>query len=339
MMSEIVNKYEQELAGAAEFIVHGDDFWIFPHEDPDGDAYGSTLGLLQALRSMGKGARAFIAAPVPRMYARMPGIDDLEIVNALPENLPDVIVVVDNAEFERMGDDFGKELKARGVTADKPGNRPVIINIDHHVSNTRFGDINVVNPDCAAAGVIIFDLLMHLGFAISLDIAIALYVALVTDTGRFSFNNTNQRALEVAGELVALGVDPAKVIEDVYYTRTSAQMKLFGKVFQTITEVPEIGTVYAWQTRKMLEETGTTPSDTEGIVDLIRTIGDYPLSLFFKENERGIKVSMRSRSNFNAADFALIFGGGGHPGASGFKVNGEIEEAIESVLAELHKAF
>lgn len=337
MMSENDSCYGSRVAEVADYIKGFGEIWILIHEDPDGDAYGSSMGLLLALKALGKNARAFSQCPVPRMYEKMESLALLERAPDLPDDMPELIIVLDNGDFDRIGEPYATGLKSRGVIPHSVANRPRIVNIDHHVSNTMYGDVNLVCPECSAAGVIVHDLVNALGCEYSPEIATPIYIALITDTGRFSFSNTNRRALEVAGELVSLGVSPAKVIEDIYYTRTAGQMKLFGLIMCNLTEVPELGVLYAWQTKAMLEETGTQPSDTEGVVDLLRTIGDYPVSIFFKENAHGIKVSLRSKSEFNAADFAVQFGGGGHHGAAGFKVEGTISEAVEAVLGKFRE--
>ncbi|MEP0814955.1 MAG: hypothetical protein HRF49_09865 [bacterium] len=326
--------YPSKVAEVAAELLRANSVWVLTHEEPDGDAYGSTLGLLHALRSLDKHARAFSRDPLQRMYSKLPGVSELEHPDTLPDELPDTIAILDNGDFGRLGEQYASKLIALGV---KPGGGGAcrIVNIDHHISNTFYGDVNLVCPDCAAAGVLVHDIVKALGCKYSKEIAVNLYVALITDTGRFSFSNTNRRALEVAGELVELGANPSKVIEDVYYTRTVNQMQLFGRILSTLTAVPELGALYAWQTQQMLKETGTSQSDTEGMVDLIRTIGEYPLSIFFKENGTGIKVSMRSKNGFDLASFAVSFGGGGHPAAAGFKVEGNLEDAIGQVLQRL----
>ena len=338
MMSEQEIAYGERIAEVAKILEKHGDVWILIHEDPDGDAYGSSMGLMLALKSLGKNVRACSQCPVPRMYEKMDSLSGLELTQNLPDKLPELIVILDTGDFDRIGAPYATQLKERGAILENEGERPLILNIDHHISNPMYGDVNLVCPECSAVGVIVHDIIVALGCEYTPEIATPVYIAIITDTGRFSFSNTNSRALQVAGELVTLGVSPAQVIEDIYYNRTAGQLKLFGLIMSNLTELPDLGVLYAWQTKNMLETTGTQQSDTEGVVDLLRTIGDYPVSIFFKENSIGIKVSVRSKSNFNAADFALRFGGGGHHGASGFKVDAPMGEAIERVLACFEKA-
>ena len=338
-MNNYSDGFRLKIRQVAKVLADATTIWLFPHEDPDGDAFGSTIAMLLALRAMRKKARAFTYNDIPRMYRKLPGLDDLDVNATLPDEMPDVVLVLDNAEWERVGDSYREQLAAMGIEPHAGCSRPMILNVDHHISNTQFGDINLVCTDCAATGILVYDLLLELGVALTPDIITNIYVALITDTGRFSFRNTDRRAFEVAGELTALGVEPAKIIQDVYYTRSPQQMRLFGLIFGTLTEVPDLGAVYAWQTKQMLEETITRASDTEGAIDLMRTIGDYPLSLFFKENHKGVKVSIRSKSNFNAATFALRFAGGGHAGAAGFTVYDTMENAIRIVLDTLGESL
>lgn len=334
-MSEMTKNYDALVEEVLDVMNGSENIWVFMHENPDGDAYGSSLALTLALKGAGKEARVFQSESVPRMYVKMPEIHILECPDELPDDLPDTIIVLDNGAFERIGEPYHSELVEMGVVPGSEDERPRIINIDHHVSNTHFGDINLVCTDCAATGIIVHDIIKKLDCDYSPVIAENVYIAVITDTGRFAFSNTNRRALDVAGELVDLGVKPSKVVENIYYTRKASQMRLFARILSTLTEMPEAGVIYAWMTLDMLEETGTVSSDSEGAVDLMRTISDFSVSVFLKETDSGTKVSLRSKGSFNAAEFAVEFGGGGHPGAAGFKIDCGIEEAVGVVIEKL----
>jgi phosphoesterase RecJ-like protein len=332
--------YEPSLAEAAALIRASGDVWLIPHESPDGDTFGCSLALYLALTRMGKRATVFISEAPPRPYAFLAGAREAVVTDRLPESPPDLVIIPDNGQFQRAGNGFAQELTALGIGPDAPsGNRTAdLINIDHHSSNTMYGDVNVIDLSAAAVGEMIYDLLTLLGAQITKDIAECIYVTLITDTGKFSYSNTTPRTLAIAGKLVELGVKTEYINERVYNVRTASQMKLFGRVFSTLVADPDAGVVYCYQTREMLAETGATMADTDGVADLLKTIGEYPVSFFFKEEgPESVKVSVRSKNEFDANGFCQKFGGGGHKAASGCRISKPLAEAIDLVIGEYRR--
>ena len=316
-------------------------FWIFTHEFPDGDALGCNLATYAVLTALGKDVKVFSYDPLPRMYRFLPHADKIFHDKDLPiDGLPDVIQINDNAAFERLGRGFAEQLAEMGVgpRAVNPNPNCTILNLDHHIGNEQFGHINLVDASCGACGELLFHAFKHLKLPITLDVAINLYAAIITDTGRFSYSNTSSDTFYIASELIRKGVDPFDVVNRVYNTRTVNQMQLLARVMDTIKVEDELGYFYCTCTNQMLVDTETVLSDTEGVTDLMKTVGDYEVLFFFRELEdKRIKVSVRSNGAFNVRVFAKKMGGGGHTAASGFTMDGPLDQATQTVAERMRE--
>jgi len=317
-------------------LVNGRTFWIFCHESPDGDTIGCSLAMYAALREMSKDAHVFSPDLPPRMYQFLPFAAEIELASHLPAQLPDVVIFTDNASFERVGKKLSADLMARGIGpgSDSRSRRCTTINIDHHVSNERYGDINLIDPSASACGELFFHMFKALKMPITIEMAVNIYATILTDTGRFSYGNTNQQTFQVASELIAIGVNPFEVVNRVYNTRSDDQIKLLAAILETLTPVPDLNYFYCTVTQEMLRRTDTELSDTDGAVDIMKTVGGYDSCFLLKEEEDGgVKVSARSNQRMNVNLFARRFGGGGHPAASGFRMSGP----LSSAPARLHE--
>jgi phosphoesterase RecJ-like protein len=319
-------------------VFHSKSFWLLSHENPDGDSLGCCLALFGALRAVGKDVKVFALAPVARMFRFLPHTDKIIYTADLPPGLPDVVIVADSGSFQRLGREYAAQLSGRGVgpRANEKAHACTLINIDHHVGNERFGDINLVDPACAACGELFYHLLRQLRLPFTVDVAVNIYASIMTDTGRFSYANTNRETFRIASELIALGVDPYEVVDRVYNTRTPEQIRLLARILETMTVVEPLNYFYCVVTQAMLAETRTEMSDTEGVVDLLKTVADFDLCFLLKEEKDGcVKVSARSNDRFDVNTFARRFGGGGHPAAAGFK----LEVGIGQAPADLQQAL
>lgn len=278
------------------------------------------------------------AEPVARMYRFLPHTDKIIYTSELPPGLPDVVMVSDNGAWHRLGKDYVRQLSERGVgpQAATKDESCTLINIDHHIGNERYGDINLVDPSCAACGELYYHLLRQLRLPFTVDVAVNIYASIMTDTGRFSYANTNRETFRIASELIALGVDPYEVVDRVYNTRTPEQIRLMAAILNTMTVVEEQNYFYCSVTQDMLRSTGTEMSDTEGVVDLLKTVADFEVCFLLKEEKDGVvKVSARSNDRFDVNALARRFGGGGHPAAAGFKLNSAIDGAPTELMAAL----
>lgn len=333
-------EFEQIAGEIGKRLVNGRRFWIFCHESPDGDTIGCSLAMYGALREMNKDVHVYSPDYVPRMYQFLPYADRIEPVSNLPAENPDVVIFTDNASFERVGKSLAALLVERGLgpgQAPRPGHTTTI-NIDHHVSNEGYADINLVDPASSACGEIFFELFKTLKLPVTTEMAMNIYATILTDTGRFSYGNTNVRTFQVASDLIHLGVNPFDVVDRVYNTRSEGQIKLLAMILDTITPVPELGYFYCTVTQEMLKRTGTELSDTDGAVDIMKTVGDYSACFLIKEEPDGsVKVSARSNQRFNVNQFARRLGGGGHPAASGFRMSGPMGTAPRRIHTEMVK--
>jgi phosphoesterase RecJ-like protein len=322
------------------YLAAAETFWVFCHENPDGDTLGCSLAAYAGLTVAGKRVQLFTPNEVPRMYRFLPHAEQLRLVQELPAELPQVVLVVDNAAFDRVGRNYSEQLTARGIgpRAAFKAEGTVLINIDHHLGNLEYGEYNLVDPSCCACGELLYYAFKQLGLPLTVDVAVNLFATILTDTGRFSYGNTNYRSFIIASELIRLGVNPFEVVNKIYNNRTPEQILLLSLILNTIAEheVERYFTCYV--TQEMLEATKSVVSDTEGAVDIMKSVGEYDCCFLLKEESDGlVKVSGRSIREFDMRQFAMRFGGGGHPAASGFRINASISDAAGVLHAEFLK--
>jgi len=335
-----ISEYERAvLIGEISKRVHSaHSFWLLSHENPDGDSLGCTLATFSALKAVGKEVQVFAYEPVARMYQFLPHTDKIVYTGLLPEALPDIIFVSDNGSFHRLGREYAQQLTHHGIGphANPRNGTCTLINVDHHVGNEMYGDINLVDPSCAACGELYYHLIRQLKLPFTVDVARNIYASILTDTGRFSYANTNRETFRIASELIAIGVDPFEVVDRVYNSRTPEQIKLMAKILDTMTIMPSHRYFYCIVTQEMLRATGTVMTDTEGVVDTLKTVADFDVCFLLKEEVDGrVKVSARSNTDFDCYGLAKRFGGGGHPAASGFTLHCALEEAPAALAAAL----
>jgi len=292
---------------------------IIAHEDPDGDALGSTLGLYRALKKLGKKA-IWIMDP-PRFLRFIPREDEYHPpLEELPEDA--TLVVMD------VGD------KDRAVGAPVEG---FVINIDHHGSNSRFGQIHVVDPTKPAAAMMTKDLIDLLGVEWDADIATPVLTGIMTDTGFFKNQNTTPEVFETASELMGYGVKYAELADRLSW-RPPEYFKLTAKVLSTVDFPFDGKAVTAKVTKQMIEEAGAADEDSDDFVGMLKTAEGAVVAVLFKERDDGVKLSIRSKGDVSAQRIALELGGGGHVPAAGATLEGKtIEEAYPIVMAAVER--
>jgi phosphoesterase RecJ-like protein len=306
------------------------NFIITAHVNLEGDSIGSQLAMKELLEKLGKTAVIIDNDPVPQHYRFLSGTAAiLNRIDSAPDF--DAAVVLDCPTLKRIG--RVNEL----LTEDK-----TVINIDHHISNEKFGDVRWVDTQASSAGEIVYLLFKELGLKPSKESALALYIAILTDTGSFNYENTTPRTHAIAGELISYGIDPAAVSEDVYERRSLTDMKLLGMVLSTI-KVNKAGDIAHLEiTKSMLKETGAEIAKSEGFVNYARSIDGVKVAVIFKEDLQKpgiINVSFRSKGDVDVNKIASTFGGGGHAKASGCVVAGTLSEVKRKVLAAIEEAL
>jgi phosphoesterase RecJ-like protein len=297
-------------------------FLLTTHVNPDGDAIGSLGALALVLEDLGKEVVAYCQDEIPGFLRFLPYSE--RIVREIPgPNGFDVAVVLDCGELDRIGN-----------AAEALQQVEKIIHIDHHSSSDDFGQLNLVRPECSSTAEILYEIFQAIPASLSSEAAENIYTAILTDTGSFRFANTTARALDIAAEMVALGVTPDKIASEVYDSMSPERLQLLALSLNTLT-LRANGRLATMQvSRRMLEETKTSVMDTDGFVNYPRGINTAEMAIFFREMDSGkVNVSLRSRGGLNVAEFARNYDGGGHHNAAAFRAEGSLTEVVEEVLA------
>ncbi len=316
-----------ELAAVAGAIREHDRFVLTTHENPDGDALGSLLAATLALQQLGKDTVMVLHGdvPLPVEYGFMP-LADLQ--RRWPDDVAErILFAVDCANESRIAD------------PEVLGRVPLSIDVDHHHDNTRFGQINLVVADASSTGEVLRDLFRELGVELTPDIAEALYIALVTDTGRFQYTNTTPKALRLAAELVEAGADVHRVFQGVYESVQFAKLKLLARALERAQVFEGGRIVVSYLLRTDFTEVGAPEAYSEGIIDPLRSVEGADMAVLIREPPRrdgpARRVSLRaSIDELDVSAIARKSGGGGHRQAAGFSSEASIEEITDFVRRE-----
>jgi phosphoesterase RecJ-like protein len=320
-----------ELTEVAGAIRGGDRFALTTHENPDGDALGSLLATKLAFDQLSKDSVMVLPgdAPLPGEYLFMPLA---ELRRRWPDDVSNrILVALDCANESRIAD------------PDVLGRVPLTIDIDHHHDNSRFGDVNLVVPDASSTGEVMRDVFRELGVEVTPEIAEALYIALVTDTGRFQYTNTTPKALRLAAELVEAGANVHRVFQGVYESVQFAKLKLLARALDR-AQVYEGGRiVISYLLRTDFADVGAAEPYSEGIIDYLRAVEGADMAVLIREPPREggptRRVSLRaSVDELDVSAIARKSGGGGHRQAAGFSSEASIEEITEFVRREFAAA-
>lgn len=313
-----------------KLLEKNNSFLITSHKNIDGDAIGSELALYFILKKLNKKPIILNQDRLPRIYNFLPDSDKVHCLEDNYINIKniDVGIIVDCSNFERIEETY-KIFK----------NIKNIINIDHHNSNENYGDLNYIDSGASSVGEIIYDLIKFINLDL-LDekISTCLYTAIITDTGSFRYSNVSSKTFSVVSDLASQGIKPNLIADNIYNRNTYSGLKLLGKALLTL-EVDKSNYV-SWLTitRDMLNNTEANDEEVEGIIDMARTLENTEVSILFRETkDNKIKVSFRSKGDFNVNEFAGKFNGGGHPNSSGCVCSGKITEVKEKILSELFK--
>ncbi len=325
------NQVAQAVSAAGNIV-------LATHIRPDGDALGSLLGFAYILEGMGKRVVCYLEEPVSGLYSFLPRYSRVEtdlarVFGFVRECGEDIMgISLDCGDLERLGKS-GPDLQTI---------HPFLV-IDHHQGNSGFGDLTWIEPHRSSTGEMIHDLAVELGAHISREAADCLYTAIVTDTGSFQYDSTSEHTFAVAGKLVACGVQPAVIAGHLHDNASFGRLQLMQRVLATLESFFDnrIGVIRI--SREMLHATGTTLEDSEGFINLPRSVADVRVAVFLKESDEQksvVSVSLRAKGDCDVAAVAAEFGGGGHRNAAGFRMAGRsMQQVLERLLPVLEQAL
>lgn len=304
---------------------------VASHENPDGDAIGSLLAVGLALEKRKKEVTFFNASPIPAVYRFLPAVGRITADITAASGF-DTAVILDCGGLERLGPAAALIQKI-----------PVVVNIDHHITNTGFGTIQLVDPEACATAELVYRLLVRMQAPIDKELATLIYTGLLTDTGSFRFANTTQATFAICLEMTRRGASPHEVARHVYGTYSLGRIKLLNLALDSI-EITGNGKLSIMTvTRDMLRQTGTHPEDADGLIHYARRIEDVRVAALIHELQNGngaaagpgrFHVSLRSDGSVDVAAVAVSYGGGGHQSAAGFSIEAPLPE-VKRQLARL----
>lgn len=318
---KIIDRIVKEIRASRKICIVG-------HIRPDGDCVGSQLGLALALKAAGKRVTCWNEDPIPDKYAFL---DPDGLFQKPGRNGSfDCVIATDAASFERLG-----------AVGPRVAQRKRLINIDHHASNTRYGDLNWISPQEPSTGELVFRLLKSARWPVTRRIADCLFTAVSTDTGSFQYPSTLPSTFHVGAELVTRGANLAKICEEVYQSYPLSRARLLRHIYRNFRLTHANRIAYFWLRKADFARAGCVGDDTEGLIDHIRAIAPVVIACVFEELKPGVtRLSLRSKDGrVNVSDIAAQFGGGGHPAAAGARLTGKPLSVQRRVIAALRKAL
>lgn len=320
-MSKTVSTKIEE---AIKIIEKSSNIFIASHINPDGDNIGSVLALTLALIKRGKAVFALESDRSPSNLSFLPGF---ELMKKYDDDMGDVdtFITLDSSDPDRLGDNI--------LLIDKANH---VINIDHHKSNTNFGNINIVDTEAAATGELIFDIIQKLDIDMDKNIATNIYAAISTDTGSFRYGNVNSKTHRIAATLLETGIDLTHINIELYENMSMAKASLFIKTINKLKTYEDGKIAVIKITQDMLEETSTDWEDTEGIISFIRQIDSVEVSCLMKEYEKEeTRISLRSKKYADVSLICSAFDGGGHMRAAGCTIYKDIDSAESTLINKI----
>jgi bifunctional oligoribonuclease and PAP phosphatase NrnA len=305
-------------------------FLITSHAKPDGDSIGSQLAMAYALEVLGKDVRIVNADPAPAHYMDFPGLERIEITRELVERPgrrdEEALIVMESSDLKRTG------------VAGLDGR--FTINIDHHQGNTSFGDLNWIDESAAACGEMVFDIIEGLGAPLTIEIATHVYLAILTDTGSFHYANITPKTFDLCRRCTEAGVNPAAMARRVFDQNSIGKLRLIGALLGQMDLLDDGRLAAMYLDDGVLNATGTTYNDTEGLINLPLTAKEIRAVVFFKAGADGdVHISMRSKYDVDVRAIAARHGGGGHKNAAGFKLRGPLNAIRDGVVQEVTDAI
>lgn len=313
------------LTALLDVIRQRQRFVITSHARPDGDAIGSQLAMAFALRQLGKEVQLVNSDPAPEQFQMFPGVSDIQLSPTVDGPF-DAAIVMECGDLSRTGvQGFEKYF---------------VINIDHHPGNQAYGAIDFVDETAAACGELVFALIDALGVRLTPEIATHIYVTILTDTGGFHFSHITPRTFDICRRCTEAGAQPEAIARAVYDNSTLGRLRLMGAVLHNLEFEARGQAAVAALTLEMLQNTGATHDDADGLINIPLTVKDIQAAVFFKEiAPNSFRVSLRSKGDVDVNRVAGLFGGGGHKNAAGCTLNGAFDEVRAKLVAELTRVL
>lgn len=319
-----------DLAAIAALLKERDDFVVCGHVSPDGDCIGSQLGLAWALRALGKHVTCVLAKDEPAdvRLSFLPGFDEL-IPAEHYQGPARTFVGVDVPTRERIG----------GAAEALHDACEVAVTIDHHAVESTMAEYVFVDPEAASTTLLVWEVAGLMGVDRTGNVATCCYTGLVTDTGRFQYQNTDAAAMRAAAAMVEAGADPAEVSRAIFQNRTLPSVRLEGIAVERMRFGADGAYVMSWLSREDFEATGGVKADAEPIIDALRSVSGVRVACMLREQGDVVRGSFRAKDETDVAAIARLFGGGGHVAAAGFTLHSTLEEAIQTVDTTLAQTF
>jgi bifunctional oligoribonuclease and PAP phosphatase NrnA len=316
------------FAEVSEFILSVKRIVIVSHCDPDPDAYGSSCALLLALQQCGKEVICLNQSELGRNYHFIPAVESIQ--QSCPGRNWDAVITCDCAEFERVGEELFRNLSGLGK----------VVNIDHHISNTCYGDFNLVFGNASSTAEVIFELLEEMRIKISSPIATCLLTGIMADSGCFRYNTVSSRTFEIAAKLINCGAEHQIVSNGVYGERSIASVRLQAEALSKVRLHCDAQVAQLVVSQEMFNRYDATAEDCENLVEHARDIEGVLISSFIRAYGKKWKVSLRSKGpEYDVSRIASDFGGGGHQQAAAFRWGGSLEELEKRLLARIRQEF
>lgn len=312
------SKIRREVEKLKTLIEDGKKIYISSHVRPDGDSIGSILGLGAGLKKQypEKDIKVCIKDEVPE-YLKFLDTTVISQVDSYED--ADMLIILDCGDKSRIGIDSLEKIKT-------------VVNIDHHMTNPGFGDVDIVVRDASSTSEIVYDVLEMLGIEVDMEIAKPIYTGISTDTGSFKYQSTGARTHEIAAKLLKTGLDTEKIVRELYQSKTINEMLLIKEGMENLELIKEGRVALLLITDEILEKSGMDAKEVDSIVEVIRDIDTVELACVLKPFEEKTKISIRSKENFDASELAQQFGGGGHLRAAGCKIDRDMYTAREMIL-------
>ncbi|MCF6276271.1 MAG: bifunctional oligoribonuclease/PAP phosphatase NrnA [Candidatus Magasanikbacteria bacterium] len=305
-------------------VLQSENILLVPHQNPDADALGSVTAFMEFLDSLDKKYRGFSATEIPPKLFFIPNSEKCTFNKKILKENFDLIIIFDTGSPDYAGlEKYLKETES------------FVINIDHHPTNTFFGDLNLVNTESCSTTELLFNFFKVNNIKINCKMASSLLAGIITDTDRFQNSNTTSDSIKITSELLELGANLSQIKKNLYTNKTINSLKIWGTILSRLTKKDEYSFAYTYLKKTDLVETGATPEDVENVGNFMNSISDAKIRLILKEADDGfVKGSFRGSNdeNVDVAKYAKKLGGGGHKKAAGFKIKGTVEEVLKKVF-------